>query len=263
MRILEDANPAGGGGRTLYPHRADGTEVPGGVPGATAGGEPPRWDASTPERRGYVNEYGEDDADWPEEPREVPPRPDEDWPVNGEVTPQGGQGSGQSPSSSPGNGRRGRPPNGVGKAADAAARFLADAPKAKASVVRKLMEKNFPADALAWVGRAKWVGPVEIPLELMDLSGRKGWAASHQTGHVKAIARDLKAGKHVNEIIGVLRPGHNHVRLVDGRHRTLACEKAGMPVRAYVGFLNRDSDLEAAYDTYHQQHHSGDSPKNE
>ena len=32
-----DANPAGGGGRTLYPHRADGTEVPGGVPGAYCG----------------------------------------------------------------------------------------------------------------------------------------------------------------------------------------------------------------------------------
>jgi hypothetical protein len=262
----EDENPAGGGGRTLYPHRGDGTEVPGGVPGASAGGEPPRWDASTPERRGYVNEYGEDDAEWPDRDRVAPPRPDEDYPDGGDEDedswPEGGTGSAQAPATSIGDGPRGRPPNGVGKAADAAARFLADAPKAKASAVRKLMLENFPPDALEWVGRARWVGPVEIPLELMDLSGRKGWAASHQTGHVKAIARDLKAGKHVNEIIGVLRPGHNHVRLVDGRHRTLACEKAGYPVRAYVGFLDRDSDLEAAYDTYHQQFHSGDNPEN-
>jgi hypothetical protein len=68
----EAENPAGGGGRTLYPHRGDGTEIPGGVPGSSAGGEPPRWDASTPERRGYVNAYGEDDADWPEHDRAVP-----------------------------------------------------------------------------------------------------------------------------------------------------------------------------------------------
>lgn len=124
------------------------------------------------------------------------------------------------------------------------------------------MQENFPSGALEWVGRARWVGPVEIPLELMDLSGRKGWAASHQQDHVKGIARDLKAGKTVNPVIGVLRPGHNHVRLVDGRHRTLACEKVGWPVRGYVGFLDRDSDLDAAYDTYHQQFHSGDSPEN-
>jgi 2'-5' RNA ligase len=261
-----DENPAGGGGRTLYPHRPDGTEVPGGVPGASAGGEPPRWDASTPERRGYVNTYGEDDGDWPEHVREVAPRPDQDYPDGGgedeDLWPEGGHGTAQPPVTSIGGGPRGRAPNAVGKAADAAAQFLKDAPKAKASAVRKLMQENFPPDALAWVGRATWVGPVEIPLELMDLSGRKGWAASHQQGHVKAIARDLKAGRKVNEIIGVLRPGHNHVRLVDGRHRTLACEKNKMPVRGYVGFLDRDSDLEAAYDTYHQQHHFGDSPKN-
>jgi Phage portal protein len=262
----EDANPAGGGGRTLYPHRADGTEVPGGVPGASAGGEPPRWDASTPERRGYVDAYGEDDAAWPDRGREPAPRPDEDCPDGGDEDedswPEGGHGTAQPPATSVGDGPRGRAPNGVGKAADAAARFLADAPKARASAVRKIMAKNFPDSALGWVTRARWVGPVEIPLDLMDLTGRKGWAASHQHGHVKAIARDLKVGKQVNPVIGVIRPGHNHVRLIDGRHRTLACEKLGWPARAYVGFLGSAADLDEAYDTYHQQFHSGDSPKN-
>jgi Phage portal protein len=263
----DDPNPAGGGGRTLYPHRPDGTEMPGGVPGASAGGEPPRWDASTPERRGFVNQYGEDDADFPKQPRAVPPRADEDFPdggdEDGESWPEGGHGTEQAPVTSIGGGPRGRAPNGVGKAADAAARFLKGAPKAKTSAVRKLMSENFPPDALEWVGRAKWVGPVEIPLDLLDMSGRKGWAASHQRGHVNAIAADLKAGKPVNAIIGVIRPGHNHIRLVDGRHRTLAAEKAGQPVHGYVGFLDRDSDLEAAYDSYHQQFHSGADPKNE
>jgi hypothetical protein len=262
----EAANPAGGGGRTLYPHRPDGTEVPGGVPGASAGGEPPRWDASAPERRGWIDERGEDDAQWPEQPRAVAPRPDEDFPDGGDEDedrwPEGGIGSGQAPVTSIGGGPRGRAPNGVGKAADAAARFLAGAPKAKASAVRKLMRQNFPDEALEWVGRARWAGPVEIPLELLDMSGRKGWAASHQQDHVKAIARDLKAGKTVNPIIGVVRPQHGHIRLIDGRHRTLACEKIGWDVKGYVGFLDRESDLERAYDTYHQQFHSGDSPQN-
>ena len=152
----EDANPAGGGGRTLYPHRADGTEVPGGVPGATAGGEPPRWDASIPERRGYVNEYGEDDADWPDRDRVAPPRPDEDFPDGGDEDedswPEGGIGSGQAPATSIGGGERGRPPNGVGKASQpkgALADLLAEAPKAKAGAVRKQLLGNFPDEALA------------------------------------------------------------------------------------------------------------------
>ncbi len=257
-------NPAGGGGRTFYPHRADGTEVPGGVPGASAGGEPPRWDASIPERRGYINARSEDDAAWPDRGMDVPESPDEDWPDGGDgadLWPGGGHGTEQSPVTSTGTGRRGRAPNAMGKAADAAARFLDGAPKAKASAVRKLMEKNFPPGSLAWTGRARWAGPVEMPLELIDASGRKKWAASHERGHVDAIAADLKAGKKVGPAILVIREGHNRARLVDGRHRFMACEKLGWPLRAYVGFVS-DGDLGAAYDTYHQQFHAGDDPQN-
>ena len=260
----EDENPAGGGGRTLYPHRPDGTEVPGGVPGASAGGEPPRWDASVPERRGYVNQYGEDDAQWPDRGRDPAPRPDEDFPDGGDEDswPEGGIGSQQAPATTIGStGPRGRAPNGVGKAADAAARFLTDAPAVKASVVRKLMSKNFPPASLGWVGRCRWVGPVELPLELIDTSGREKWAASHERDHVNAIARDLKAGREVNPAILVVRKGHNRARLVDGRHREGACEKLGWPLRSYVGFID-DADLDAAYDTYHQQFHAGDDPAN-
>ena len=261
----EDENPAGGGGRTLYPHRGDGTEVPGGVPGASAGGEPPRWDASTPERRGYVNEYGEDDADWPEEPREVPPRPDGDWPVNGEVTPQGGQGSGQSPSSSPGNGRRGRPPNGVGKAAEpkgALADLLAEAPKAKAGAVRKQLLGNFPDEALSWIGNAKWHGPMEVPLELTDFRADRTWAAAHQMDHVKRFARDLKAGKKVDPVVAVALPDHRHVRIIDGHHRAMACKKLGWPVRMWIGHVDSKATRDQAYQTHSSQVHQGDDPKN-
>ena len=59
----------------------------------------------------------------------------------------------------------------------------------------------------------------------------------------------------------MVRKGHNHIRLIDGRHRFTAAEKTGKTVRAYVGYLD-DANEKAAYDTYLKQFHSGDSPEN-
>jgi len=47
---------AGGGGRSPVRHLGDGTEVPGGVPSSTAGGEPPRWVPSQPPN-GYMGGF--------------------------------------------------------------------------------------------------------------------------------------------------------------------------------------------------------------
>lgn len=47
---------AGGGGRSPVRHLGDGTEVPGGVPASTAGGEPPRWVPSQPPN-GYMGGF--------------------------------------------------------------------------------------------------------------------------------------------------------------------------------------------------------------
>lgn len=49
-------NAAGGGGRSPVRHLGDGTEVPGGVPANTAGGEPPRWIPSQPPN-GYMGGF--------------------------------------------------------------------------------------------------------------------------------------------------------------------------------------------------------------
>jgi len=49
-------NAAGGGGRSPVRHLGDGTEVPGGVPANTAGGEPPRWAPSRP-LNGYMGGF--------------------------------------------------------------------------------------------------------------------------------------------------------------------------------------------------------------
>ena len=147
----QDGTAPGMGAPMPTIHDADGIQVDiaGGVPGATAGGEPPRWNGdaehlvtATPrsesEGRGNVQTLGggtaggpyrdrsdethvgepldADDADWPEH-RGIPPRPGRDWPapyMDG-YWPRGGIGTGQAPGSPIVGGERGRPPNAHGK----------------------------------------------------------------------------------------------------------------------------------------------------
>jgi 2'-5' RNA ligase len=112
----EGGYAAGGGGMTPRPHAADGTQhVPGGVPGSTAGGEPPRWDGSEPGPRVMSAPEDEDDAGYPPA-RGASPRPGGYWPAGymDGYWPRGGHGTQQAGMSSPG-GANGRPPNGIGK----------------------------------------------------------------------------------------------------------------------------------------------------
>ena len=252
------------GGRVFQPHVADGTQVPqGGVPGASAGGEPPRWDGSEPDPVVERAPDADDDAEYGSATG-IGARPGAYWPapyMDGWWPSPAGHGTGQPPASSPGA-ANGRPPNAAGKASkDAAARFLQGAPKANPAAVRAVMRKNFPSPALRWVAKIRWAGPVDIPLSLIDASSEKDWAASHEQAHVDQIAADLEAGKEVNPVIGIVRPGHAHIRMIDGRHRYRAAAKLGRPVRGYVGFVT-DALLDQALDTYHEQRHSGSSPEN-
>jgi hypothetical protein len=103
--------PAAGGGAMQMP------PVPGGVPGYTAGAEPPRWDGSSPQPRVLSVPEDGDDAAWPEG-RARSERPHAAWPQG----PQGMDGywpggridTMQAGESSPG-GARGVPPSTVGK----------------------------------------------------------------------------------------------------------------------------------------------------
>ena len=155
-------------------------------------------------------------------------------------------------------------PNPVGKAADAARKFLRDAPPGQGVGGHyKLMLANFPASALGWVKdkTIRWVGPVELPLDLVDFANSKEWAAHHQQGKVDSFAREFRAGKKINPIIGIVKPGHNHVRVPDGRHRASACKKLGRPVPAYVGFVDT-SGSHPSDKVYLWQKHSGSSAAN-
>lgn len=257
-----EPQPDYSGGRVFQPHRADGTMTDG-SPGAMTGGEPPRWDGTEPDPVVEHAPDADDDAAYGATGRPEPASAY--WPMaymDGWFPSPAGHGTGQPPSSSPGA-ATGRPPSPAGKASkpSKAAAFLKGAPKAKASAVRAAMRDNFPDSALGWVGNIRWVGPVEIPLDLLDFSHSDEWAARHQQGHVDDIARDIQAGKQIHPIIAVVRAGHNHARLIDGRHRSEAYRKLGRPAVGFVGFLD-DANEKAAYDTYHQQFHSGNSPQN-
>jgi len=252
-----EPEPDYSGGRVFQPHRADGTMEAG-------GGEPPRWDGSEPDPVAEHAPDTDDDADYGSAEGTGSP-PQAYWPapyMDGWFPSPAGHGTGQPGSSSPGA-ATGRPPNAAGKGrkAPSAAAFLKGAPKAKPSAVRAVMRQNFPAGALGWVSRIRWAGPAEIPVALIDTANSGEWAARHQQDHVSAIARQMEAGEPVNPVIAVLREGHDHLRMIDGRHRVEAARKLGRPVTAYVGWLD-DANQEAAYSTYHEQFHSGDSPHN-
>ena len=287
----------GMGGPMPTIHDADGIQIDiaGGVPGATAGGEPPRWDGdeaphlvtATPrsesEGRGDVQTLGggtvggpyedrssethvgepldADDADWPEH-RGVPPRPGRDWPapyMDG-YWPAGGHGTGQAPVTSIGGGDRGRPPNAHGKTVKGAA-DLDDPNPVDAEHVLSLMRKNFPEKALGWVKDARWIGPINVPQDRIDTDDEDSWAASHQPDAVRRFAKDIKRGTgHTHPVILVQHPGSQKAVIIDGHHRTLAYRKLGRPVKAYVGMV--DQITKPMLETHSSQISQGASPAN-
>ena len=258
----EPDNAAGGGGRVFQPRR-DVQDVPlGGVPGSSAGGS--RRGGTVPSPEPVVERAPDaDDSAAYGAAEGIGARPGTYWPapyMDGWWPSPHGHGTGQAPASSPG-GANGRPPNGVGKAAaNAAAEFLKGAPKAKATAVYRQLLGNYPPESVAWVKGIRWAGPVEVPLELVDFSSEDKWAAYHQKDRVAHFAAELKAKRPVDPVVAIIRPGHNHIRVIDGHHRTLGCKKLGWPVRAYVGYLT--GDPKAAYETHLHQVHQGDDPAN-
>ena len=106
----------------------------------------------------------------------------------------------------------------------------ADSHPARA-VYEQLLE-DYPARDLAWVLAGNWRGPVDVPLDKIDFSTRASWTAS-KDGRVEKFAKKL-AGETNKPVILVQRPGNPKLEIVDGHHRTLACEVLDRPVLAYI-----------------------------
>ena len=138
---------------------------------------------------------------------------------------------------------------------------LTDPNPVDAEHVINQMRKNYPEKALGWMKDAKWIGPVLIPQDRIDDDDIDSWAASHQPGAVKEFASDIKHGRaHLHPVVAVQEPGDDKIKIIDGHHRTLAYRKLGQPVKAYVGFVDRDG---GPWDETHSfQFHQGADPAN-
>ena len=138
---------------------------------------------------------------------------------------------------------------------------LTDPNPVAAEHVINQMRKNYPEKALGWMRDARWIGPVLIPQDRIDDDDIDSWAASHQPGAVKEFASDIKHGwAHLHPVVAVQEPGDDKIKIIDGHHRTLAYRKLGQPVKAYVGFVDRDG---GPWDETHSfQFHQGADPAN-
>jgi 8-oxo-dGTP pyrophosphatase MutT (NUDIX family) len=255
----QTVNPAaGGGGRMLTPHDADGIEV---APGGTAGSKPPRWDGDEAERFTAM----------PNGPGGAP----ESGAGRTPSSPHGGGSAedysdGSAPRETPLEGNvpddeddaeqpfvRGRPPNAVGKNAE----NLWDPNPVEPRHVFNMMLPNFPPESIQWVLKSHWIGPMEVPWKRIDDDDIASWAASKQPGAVTRFRKRIEAGEDVHPSILVQHRGSERAVIVDGHHRALARHAMGKPVLAYVGFI-RDKDIQAALETHSSQRHSGSDPGN-
>ena len=125
-----------------------------------------------------------------------------------------------------------------------------------------LMSSNFPPDAIDWVKRARWVGPVNIPWERIDTHDLKSWAAYKQPGRVKEFEQMIRAHKgNVKPSILIQDDDSPKAIIIDGHHRGLAHRNMGQPVLSYLGIID-PKDRAAAEQTHSKQIHSGTDPKN-
>jgi hypothetical protein len=122
------------------------------------------------------------------------------------------------------------------------------------------MRANYPDKAITWMRRARWIGPVQVPTDRVDMDDADKWAATTDKARVKHFTRQIKAGDKLHPVVAVQEPGEPRIKVIDGHHRTLAYRKAGLPVTAYIGFVDTDG---GPWDQTHvYQHHHGDDPAN-
>jgi Phage portal protein len=136
----------------------------------------------------------------------------------------------------------------------------ADPNPVDAEHVLALMRQNFPEQALGWVRGARWVGPVQVAQDRIDVDDEDSWAAAHQPKRVKHFVRAIRSGDTPHPAVMVQEPDENDVKVIDGHHRALAYRKLGRGVPAYVGFVDANG---GPWDQTHSyQYHSGTDPAN-
>jgi 8-oxo-dGTP pyrophosphatase MutT (NUDIX family) len=246
--LNHNENASGSGGRVFPAHDVDDTEVPGGTPGSSAGGEPPRWAPAEGTSSGSTfsegthahHPQGGNDAAMPDRRGQQPAQGGGPRMAEQDVWPraQGGPGGG-------------RDQAGVSSPPGTVKGVVGGAPAAEVIAV---MSKNFPGKAIKWVKDAKWTVEI-VPLHDVDFDGEASWAAHHDTERVQEFVDKLNRGKRLKPAILVRVPGKHRLRIVDGHHRALAYRQLGKPIDAFVGAVPDGDDRWIA--THSSQLHQG------
>lgn len=124
---------------------------------------------------------------------------------------------------------------------------------AVAQQVYDQLREDYPSRALAWVLAGHWHGPVEVPLHQIDFKDRAQWRASKDdlSGYIERQAKPNR-----KPVILVKTPGNDKLVIVDGHHRTLACEAMGRPVVAFIAEMHVDN---GPWLTLHTEQQKGSS----
>lgn len=235
--VPDTVPPAAGGGAMSMP------PVPGGVPGFTAGAEPPRWDGSSPQPRVLAAPSDQDDADYPQG-RVRSERPHAAFPSGPQgmdgYWPAGGLGTGQAPVSSPG-GARGVSPSTVGgvsskaSAGNASEQVFPVRPNDGGKTVAPLASDAEPD--LVKVGPHGYVHGwvfVGIPSGKAPAAGDKISHHEHGSGVVTHVGADGAHARFDNGTSGILGSESSH-RFSKGDRVTRSDGKSGTAVNAPFG----------------------------
>lgn len=117
--------------------------------------------------------------------------------------------------------------------------FIPVHPSVSCDVISEQLSKNYPPDSISWVKSARWTGPVGLDHSLINLSSESTWAADHEPAKVEAFKERIQSGDDPKPAVGVLEPGDSQVQIIDGHHRTLAYLSLGLPVRVFIGRVNK------------------------
>lgn len=125
-----------------------------------------------------------------------------------------------------------------------------------AETVYNQLADDFPPEALEWVRGVVWQGPIDVPLDSIDMSNSDTWAAAHEPDRVSFFDGEIKEGT-VKPVILVNEPNNNKLLVVDGHHRVMsASEQNAETIPAFVAHV---TTVTGPWDTMHAQQERSDS----
>jgi len=112
---------------------------------------------------------------------------------------------------------------------------------------------DFEENAIAWIKKAQWDGPVDVALDEIDFDGKSAWRAAGHKAKVAKFAKKIGAGDK-KPIILVKPPKGGKYKVADGHHRALAYLQLKQPPRAYVATVDEEG-FSAAMQMHAAQKH--------